>query len=144
MEPPDSHSSEPNQVAHTHKTPRAVSSTVCRDPRSTAASWMSSRLRHELPSCSLRRLAVSRFLSEFNMTTNPDTSEILRVLRLGVGPESYGLDMSAVAGVYGSDQLKPDPTSDDHAGWLRSQTGDVPVFRLARLLDVASANDSDG
>jgi purine-binding chemotaxis protein CheW len=58
--------------------------------------------------------------------------ESLRVLRLEVGGESFGLDMTQVQSIQRADRLLP--AGPGAAGKLRSGQGDLDVYRLADLL----------
>ncbi len=63
-----------------------------------------------------------------NQRANPGD---LRLIRCGLGRETYGLDMAWVRGIQRAESLRPNPAAGEPAGWLPTREGDVPVYSLA-------------
>ncbi|MFL5243929.1 MAG: chemotaxis protein CheW [Gemmataceae bacterium] len=58
----------------------------------------------------------------------------LRLIRCGIGQESYGLEMDWVRGIERGDQVQWADIENGRVGMLPEQDGGVPVFSLAKLL----------
>jgi purine-binding chemotaxis protein CheW len=75
------------------------------------------------------------------MVNHNGSSNALRLLRCIVGDATYCLSMVHVRGVRRPEVLQPNPHPSGPLGWLASESGLLPVFRLATLLKHAGADD---
>jgi purine-binding chemotaxis protein CheW len=60
--------------------------------------------------------------------------DILRLIRCGIGQETYGLEMGCVRGIERGDRVQWADNADGSVGTLLEEDGNVPVFSLAKLL----------
>jgi purine-binding chemotaxis protein CheW len=68
------------------------------------------------------------------MIATARAAETLSLIRCGLGPETYGLDMRHVRAIQGADRLRPLVGPGGQVGTLPTREGDLPVFGLAELL----------
>jgi purine-binding chemotaxis protein CheW len=70
------------------------------------------------------------------MRTAGEPRDAVRIIRCGVGTQSFFLEMDSVVHIQGLDRLRTKWTADGLGGLLKHGGGEIAVYRLARLLDL--------
>jgi purine-binding chemotaxis protein CheW len=77
-----------------------------------------------------------------NMVEPSGFSSTLRFLRCSVADTTYCLSMTHVRGIRRVEELQSRRPSTEPCGWLASESGNIPVFRLARLLKQTDSEET--
>src|SRR5690242_6159142 len=70
------------------------------------------------------------------MRTAGEPRDAVRIIRCGIGTQSFFLEMDSVVHIQGLDRLRAKWTAGGLSGLLKHGGGEIAVYRLAHLLDL--------